>query len=111
VAEQLIFVTGNPSKLAEAKKVAKRYDIDLQSKTLEIAEIQSSDPMAVAKAKVKTAYQILQCPVITHDSSWSIPTLNGFPGAYMHDLGIENNSVILQAWEEFFNWYRKRSEK
>ena len=179
----LVFVTGNPSKFVEAEKVAKRYGVVLQAKPLDITEIQSSDPMAVARAKAEAAYQLLSHPVVTHDSSWSIPALKGFPGAYMHDMvswfspedwlnlmqghadktievcenvtyydgkefkcfqyrqrgvfvdaprgengnslekvvvladgqtiaehhdvGIENNSVVLKVWEDFFNWYQK----
>ena len=83
---KIIFVTGNLTKFAEAQMVAKQYGIHLQVKDLEIIEIQSNDPEVVVQAKVKTACQILKCPVVAHDSSWSIPSLNGFPGAYMHDI-------------------------
>lgn len=182
--EKLVFVTGNRCKFVEAEKVGKRYGVDLRNETLEIVEIQSDDPAAVAQAKVREAFRMLKCPVVVHDASWSIPALRGFPGAYMHDMvrwfrpedwlnlmrehldrtvevcenvtyydgqemksfqyrqkgyfvdaprgengnslekvvvladdktiaeyhdiGIENNSVVLKAWEEFFEWYRAR---
>ena len=183
----LVFVTGNPSKLAEARKVAEQYGINLQSRALEITEVQSHNPLVVSQAKAKSAYQILKRPIITHDSSWSIPAINGFPGAYMHDVvdwfapedwlnlvrghhmrtievcenityydgqkmkcfqyrqegvfvdtprgtngnslekvvmfaddktiaehhdaNLNNNSVVLSAWEDFFNWYCKDCKK
>lgn len=184
---KLTFVTGNSTKFAEAQMVAKRYGISLQAKELKIDEIQSSDPKAVAQAKAKSAYHMLKRPVAVHDSSWSIPSLNGFPGAYMHDVAywfrssdwlslmrehsnraieifenlvyydgreikcfqyrqqgvfvdsprgekgnslekvvvlsdnktiaehhdadIKNNSVALQVWEKFFDWYKKEKIK
>ena len=182
----LTFVTGNKSKFVEAEKVAERYGVALRAEALEIVEIQSSDPMMVAKAKAEAAYGILNSPLVTHDSSWSIPALKGFPGAYMHDMvrwlgpedwlnlmrghsdktievcenvtyyegeefrcfqyrqqglfvdaprgengnslekvvvlagdqtiaehhdvGIENNSVVLKVWEDFFKWYQKEEK-
>ena len=180
--ELLTFVTSNSVKFAEAKMVAGRYGLDLRMKSLEVAEIQDSDPNKVVQAKAKSAYQLIKRPVVVHDSSWAIPVLDGSPGVYMHDvvgwfktndwlnlmryysdrtievcenlayyderemkcfqycqrgvfldsprgingnslekvvvladnktiaehhdLGIENNSVSLQVWEEFFEWYR-----
>lgn len=82
----LTFVTGNPTKFAEAQKIAAKYGIVLQNRTLEIVEIQSSNPTLVVRAKAKSAYEMLGRPVVVHDASWSIPSLNGFPGAYMHDM-------------------------
>ena len=184
MVEELVFVTSNLNKLAEARKIAKQYGINLQGKALEIDEIQSNDPMMVAKAKAEAVYQILNRAIITHDASWSIFALRGFPGAYMHDMvnwfvpedwlnlmqrysdrtvevcenvtyydgremkcfqyrqkgvfadaprgtngnslekvvvlegnrtiaehhdvGIENNSITLQAWKDFFDWYQGR---
>lgn len=84
--KKLVFVTSNLGKFAEAEKVAQQYDIVLRMKTLELVEIQNNNPQAVVQAKAKAAYQELKCPLVVHDSSWAIPALNGFPGAYMHDV-------------------------
>lgn len=103
-SKSLVFVTGNMSKFVEAQKVASRYGVSLQNKTLEITEIQSSDPVEVAQAKAVAAYKILEQPVVTHDSSWSIPALKGFPGAYMHDmvnwLGPEDWLNLMRGHED-----------
>ena len=101
----LVFVTGNINKFAEAEKVAKQYGVVLQAKALDIVEIQSDNPMAVSRAKAKAAYQILNHPVVTHDSSWAIPALKGFPGAYMHDM------VSWFGPEDWLNLMRGHSDK
>ncbi len=84
--QTLFFATGNMRKFSEAARAAQEHSLTLQAKDLAITEIQSSIPSAVAEAKAKDAYKILRQPVLTHDSSWSIPALRGFPGAYMHDM-------------------------
>ena len=104
-SEKIVFVTGNTSKLVEARKVACRYGVDLQNRVLEIVEIQSKNPMVVAQAKAEASYKILGQPVVVHDSSWSIPALKGFPGAYMHDM------VDWFGVEDWINLMRRHSDR
>jgi len=82
----LIFATGNQRKIAEAERVAKKYGVELESRALRIGEVQDRDPSKVVEAKARGAYKILGRPVVVNDASWSVPALNGFPGAYMHDV-------------------------
>ena len=82
----LIFVTSNPRKVVEANKIARAFGVELQQQILDIDEIQSDSPEKVVIAKAKSAYEILKQPVVVNDTSWSIPALNGFPGAYMKDV-------------------------
>lgn len=49
-------------------------------------EIQHSSPAEVTKAKARAAYDAIKQPIVAQDASWSIPALNGFPGAYMKDV-------------------------
>lgn len=85
---KLTFVTGNPRKIAEAAKIATEFGVTFAHQSLKIDEIQHHDPLEVAKAKARAAYQILKQPVVINDASWQIPALGGFPGAYMHDMVI-----------------------
>ena len=82
----IIFVTGNQRKLAEAKLACDLYGIKIINQSYDIDEIQSSDPRQVTEHKVRAAYAQAHQPVVVTDTSWSIPVLNGFPGAYMKDV-------------------------
>ena len=42
--------------------------------------------MEVAIDKAEQAYRLIGSSLIVNDSSWFIPALNGFPGAYMNDI-------------------------
>ncbi|PID31656.1 hypothetical protein CR983_00130 [Candidatus Saccharibacteria bacterium] len=83
---RLLFVTGNPRKIVEAEAAFRHHAVDFETKSLDIDEIQHSDPQKIVEAKVRAAYDIVQRPVVVHDSHWSIPALNGFPGGYMKDV-------------------------
>lgn len=88
--DNLIFVTGNVNKLREANLI---LDTKLNTKDIDLIEIQSLDIEEVAKYKVKEAYNILNKPVIIEDTGLYIDNLNGFPGAlikfYYNKLGLE----------------------
>lgn len=81
-----MFITGNKQKVWQANDALKQYGIQVEAKALDVVEIQSHDPLKVALAKAKSAYELAGEPVVICDLSWSIPALNGFPGAYMKDI-------------------------
>lgn len=80
--KKIIFVTGNERKLAEAKLGCQLCGIEVEQVKLDIDEIQSDDPAAISEAKAKDAFEKLEKPLVVTDTSWGIPALNGFPGAY-----------------------------
>lgn len=82
----VLFATGNSRKIQEANATLAQYKIIIEPIKLAIDEIQSSDPADVVKAKAISAYTLCQKPVVVSDTSWSIPALGGFPGAYMKDI-------------------------
>ena len=84
--KSVIFVTGNQRKLGEAKRACDLYNIEIINQSYDIDEIQSSDPRQVTEHKVRAAYALAKQPVVVTDTCWSIPALNGFPGAYMKDI-------------------------
>lgn len=68
-------------------------------------EIQSKDPIEIALHKSMQAFKQVQAPVAVADTSWSIPALNGFPGAYMKEV---------TRWfrpDDFINLLRPYSDK
>lgn len=82
----LTFVTGNNEKFQIAAAAFAIKDIVLERAKLDIDEIQGENPEVIARDKAQKAYDILKSPVIINDDSWSIPGLNGFPGAYMKSM-------------------------
>ena len=84
--KRILFATGNSRKIAEANHTLARFGIEVLSQRVEIEEIQHRDPVEVTKAKAVAAFNATGEPVVVSDTSWSIPALGGFPGAYMKDI-------------------------
>lgn len=82
----IIFVTGNKRKIQEAENTLNPLDIKVSATTVDIDEIQHNDAVEIAKAKARSAYEIVHQPVVVQDTSWSIPALSGFPAGYMKDV-------------------------
>lgn len=80
-SSELVFSTGDDSKVRLVKAALSDLPIQVIQKDLEIAEVQSLDPAVVAVAKAGSAFGILRRPVIVEDSSLEIEELDGFPGA------------------------------
>ena len=79
----LYYVTGNQNKIDIAKKFLNPFGIIFESKNLDVIEIQSNSVQEIAIYKAKEAYSKLKKPLFVSDHFWSIPSLGGFPGAYM----------------------------
>lgn len=79
----LTYITANNDKIFFAKKGLEPLGITFKTKKLELLEIQSSSIEEIALHKAEQSFAILGTPVFVTDEGWSIPALNGFPGAYM----------------------------
>jgi non-canonical purine NTP pyrophosphatase (RdgB/HAM1 family) len=88
--DKITFITGNINKIREANLV---LETKLNTKNIDLMEIQSLDVEEVVKHKVKQAYDFLETPVIVEDTGLYIYNLNGLPGAfikfYYNQLGLE----------------------
>lgn len=83
---EIVFVTGNKRKVGEAKSSCQLFNITVDQKQLDINEIQSHDPVRIARQKAEQAFELLKVPLVVNDGFWSIPSLDGFPGGYMKDV-------------------------
>jgi XTP/dITP diphosphohydrolase len=83
---EIVFVTGNKRKVAEAEDACKSYGIVIKQSVLEIDEIQSDNPTKISEHKAREAFKLIQVPLVVTDTFWCVPALNGFPGAYMKDV-------------------------
>jgi len=77
-----VLVTGNKSKLRELQAIFPT-EFELESRALDLDEIQSLDPHEVVADKLKRAYKIVGKAVIVEDVSAELTALKGFPGTFM----------------------------
>lgn len=75
-----IFVTSNLNKV---KHLSDTLGVALEHRSLELDELQSTDPHTVAEHKVRQAYDLLRVPVLIEDTSSGFTALDGLPGPYM----------------------------
>lgn len=78
MSARAVFVTGSPGKLAEARRI---LGAELESRQLDLPEIQSVELEAVIEAKVRVAFAELHVPVIVDDTGLFFDAWNGLPGA------------------------------
>lgn len=78
----ITIVTGNPGKLKEWKRLFPNT-FKLEHANIDLVEIQSLDPLVVAKDKARRAYKKLGRPVIVDDVSAGLDDLHGLPGTFM----------------------------
>ncbi|MHB8362081.1 MAG: non-canonical purine NTP pyrophosphatase [Patescibacteria group bacterium] len=83
----------------------KDFGIKVKQVKLNINEIQSKDTLLISKHKVEEAFKIVNEPIVIADTSWSIPSLNGFPGGYMKDV-----SSWFEA-KDFINLLKSKKDK
>ena len=82
----IFFATTNDRKIREAEVACREFDIKVKQVNLDIEEIQSNNPDDIGRDKVNKAFVKIQKPVVITDTSWNIPSLNGFPSGYMKDV-------------------------
>lgn len=70
-------VTGNPNKLAEARRIC---GLELAHADIDLPEIQSGNLAEVAYEKAREAWRRLERPLIVDETALELAALNGFPG-------------------------------
>jgi inosine triphosphate pyrophosphatase len=80
---QIEYITSNPNKFAEAKHILSEWD--LEQVDIDLTEIQGDSHMVIS-AKAKSAYALLQRPLIVEDVSLCCPAIGGLPGPYIKDF-------------------------
>jgi XTP/dITP diphosphohydrolase len=99
------FITENKDKFESARSFFEKYNIEIEQKVLPIYEIQSADGIEIAISKAQQAWEIIKEPLFISDSFWEIPSLNGFPGAYMK---------YMNNWfspEDFLNLMKDKKDR
>jgi XTP/dITP diphosphohydrolase len=86
--KQLLFSTGNSTKISMARRACEAYRIQVIQRNLEIDEIQGEDSTKIVFDKVEKAYSLVGQPVVVSDDTWAIPGLKGFPASYMKSINF-----------------------
>lgn len=104
--KKIVFATSNERKIKEARAACDLFDIHIEPVALTFDEIQSHDPLAISRRKAEDAYALAnESAIVIADTSWAIPSLNGFPGGYMKDVA---------EWfspEDFINLVANKKDK
>lgn len=98
---EIVFVTHNKGKIAEAQKVLKNIKLEIFEHELE--EPRSEDVKYISKCKVMEAYKIVKKPCISMDAGFWIDELNGFPKAFVNfsleTVGINGILKLMEGKE------------
>lgn len=103
-AMSILFATRNARKLGEARLGCQLFGLSIEQADVVFHEIQSKDPVEIAVHKSRQAFDQLREPVVVADTFWTIPALNGFPGAYMKEVtrwfGPQDFINLLQPYQD-----------
>lgn len=72
-----VLVTGNPGKLAEARRLA---GFDFESVAVDLPELQSLSYEEVVREKGAEAWRLLGRPLVVEEAGLGLSALGGFPG-------------------------------
>jgi XTP/dITP diphosphohydrolase len=106
--KEIVFVTGNKGKQAEAQKWLDRSNIVVSCYDYDIYEPDVNDIDFIAKTKVLQAYDKVNKPCIALDAGFYInnyPNNPGFPGAFpkrelLNKIGIDGLLEIMKDVED-----------
>jgi len=74
---RVVLITGNPNKLAEARRLC---GARLQAVETDLPEIQSLDLREVLRAKAEEGWRHLERPLVVEETALELAAFNGFPG-------------------------------
>ncbi len=77
MSRRLVLVTGNPDKVAEARRL---WPGELEHAAIDLPEIQSLDLAEVLQAKADEAWRRLGRPLVVEETGLELAALSGFPG-------------------------------
>ena len=116
--KQVTFITGNKNK---ADYLAEYLGFPLEHVKLDLDEIQSLDPKAVIRHKVRQAYEEVKAPVLVEDVSLVFTAMGRLPGTFIKwfidELQLEGLCRLLDGKDRsaiascVFGYYDGETEK
>ena len=91
--KQIYFATTNKGKIASLNRDFRDKEVEMVPVNIEIPEPRSDETKEIAHEKVLYAFSEIKKPCIAQDGGFYIPSLNGFPKAYVNfaveTIGLE----------------------
>lgn len=103
--DKLIFVTGNKSKVKEARMILS--DFEIEQKEMEIPELQGHRDIVI-KEKARLAAEKLSEACFVEDTSLCFTALNDLPGVYIKEFA---NRLRLDGLVKMLSAYEDKSAK
>lgn len=98
---EIYFATTNAGKVESFRRVLADYGIAVHQAKIDIPEPRSDDVREIAQAKVRYAFQHIGKPVVALDAGFYIPSLNGFPRAFVNfaleTIGLEGIVRLVEG--------------
>lgn len=105
---RIAFVTSNEHKAREASDILEGL-AEIEHVPLELPELRSESVTGIAAGKAAYAFSILKRPVISDDTGFFIPALQGFPGtcaAYVQNtIGNSGILTLLAGYANRSAWF------
>ena len=109
--KKVILVTGNMKKLISARQFLEPHGIEVDNIKMDTTEIQSDSIEEIAAYSAKEASDKLKCAVLKNDTGFFIEALNGFPGAYTHqvmaNIGTDGILKLMRGEKNRRAYYRE----
>ncbi len=109
--KKVILVTGNMKKLISARQFLEPHGIEVDNVKMDTTEIQSDSIEEIAAYSAKEASDKLKCAVLKNDTGFFIEALNGFPGAYTHqvmaNIGTDGILKLMRGEKNRRAYYRE----
>lgn len=100
---RLTYVTTNIGKVQSLQRHLEPYQIEVIQKAVDLPEPRSSDVKLIAEHKANSAYRILKEPLVVLDAGFYIPSLKGFPRAFVNftleTIGLEGILTLVREKE------------
>lgn len=99
IQKEILFITGNQSKLEEAINIAEKYSVKIIGKKMDLPEVMTMQEEEILIEKTKYAFEKLKKPLIIDDSGIYFKAYPNFPGVFskfiIKLIGFDGISKLL----------------
>lgn len=105
IQKEILFITGNQSKLEEVINIAEKYSVKIIGKKMDLPEIMTMKEEKILIEKTKYAFEKLKKPLIIDDSGIYFKAYPNFPGVFSKFI------IKLIGFDGIFKLLKNKSRK